>query len=160
MAVLITIVTQPIDEVVVGGSEPVDLVVAATTTGAEPITYQWYQCDDLLKTNPVAIELGTTAILTFGVMNPGYSYYYFCRLSAADSDPIDTDVVTIRQDGVVPAVPSTFVTGAFVFAYLAQCSVPVQERFAALQEQRRIIIDPAGTRPLYTEELSIFMDAI
>ncbi len=160
----ITITVQPVDQVVAGGEDPVGMFVTATTTDDDPITYQWYKCDDLLKTNPAAISPGgTTNTITLGTMTPGYSTYYFCRLATANSDPIDTRVATVTQNGIVPVLtPGDPITNEYVNNYIAQCSAEVQQRFVEQQTITGIEIPATdeGVVALRSAQIELFMRVI
>lgn len=160
----ITITVQPADQVVAGGDDPVAMSVTATTTDDDPITYQWYKCDNVSKLNPVAISPGgTTNTISFGTMTPGYSTYYFCRLATADSDPVDTRVATVTQNGIVPILtPGDYITNEYVNDYIAQCSAEVQQRFIDQQAITGIEIPATGegTVALRSAQIELFMRVI
>ena len=158
----IVIDTHPVSEVVPGGDTPTPMTVAATYNGIETLLFQWYECDDLLGTNPEAVELGTTATLTFGTMTPGGETYYYCSLSATDvAAPVLSEIAYIRQNGLLPVDPGT-ITTHYIHEYIGQCSTAVQERFVA--EQARVGITIPGTldaeRGAYTVEIELFMNVI
>ena len=155
---VITIVTQPANQVVAGGETPADMVVEATTIGVDPITYQWYECDNPAKANPVAISGAITNTMTFGTMSPGHTTYYFCRLDADDADPVDSAVASITQNGLLPAVPSRL-TGAFVLNYIEQCSAETQARFSQRCAFTGITF-PDTNNSLRTSQIELFMDCI
>ena len=61
----------------------VTLTVGAVVVGSEdPLTYQWYSCDDYNGANPVAISGATSASYTFSGSLEAEEYYFFCRATA------------------------------------------------------------------------------
>ena len=61
---------------------------AKTANTTDPVTYQWYKCDDYAGTNPVAIDGATSATYTFAGSQPEGSYYFYCQAK------LGTDVKT------------------------------------------------------------------
>lgn len=155
----ITITAQPLSEIVAGGEEPTTKSVTATYDGEETLLYQWYKCADAEGTDPEIIELGVTNELTFGTMTPGYTTWYYCRLSALDvASPVLTNIVYVTQNGLLPAEPE-YLTGAFVLDYIGQCSADTQVRFE--EELARTGITFAdSTAKLRTEQIELFARVI
>ena len=69
-----TITTQPTGASYLTGRTPVALVCEATAGAGGTLTYEWFTCDDALKTNPVA----ATAMPSTAVAG---TYYYFCKVT-------------------------------------------------------------------------------
>lgn len=160
---VVTITVQPASEVVAGGEDPTALSVTATTQDDDPIAYQWYSCDDALKTDPVAVSGAVTNELTIGTLEPGYDYFYFCRLKTADSIAIDSTVAKITQNGIVAKLAAgADITNEYVNDYIAQCSAEAQARFLALQAETGIVIPATfeGVANLRTAQIELFMSAI
>lgn len=155
----IVISDQPASQVVAGGEDPEDMTVVATYDGIETLEYQWYKCDNLLKANPVVMELGATDTITFGTMSPGYTTFYFCRLTADDATTVDSAVASVKQNGELPVLTDDYITGAYVLDYLGQCSAEVQERFTQTCALTGITFED-NAKVLRTSQLELFMSVI
>ena len=84
-----TINTQPTGASYLTGRTPVALVCEATAGAGGALTYEWFTCDDALKTNPVA----ATAMPSTAVAG---TFYYFCKVMEEGCDvEAYSDVVTI-----------------------------------------------------------------
>lgn len=159
----IVITLQPLSETVGGGDDPTPLVITATTTGEDALTYQWYSCANALKATPVAISEATSTSYDPGSLDPGYTYYYFCRVDADDADPVDSNVAAITQNGKVPVlILGGDITNKFANDYIAQCSAEVQARFVDEQIFTGITIPATneGVLPLRTAQLELFYRVI
>ena len=101
----LTITTHPSSAVYVSGATATALTVAASG-GTPSYTYQWYSCDDALKTNPATV--GTNS----------YSYtpsttatgYYYCKVTDSASPTaasVESNVATITVSAAsAPTKPS------------------------------------------------------
>jgi len=69
-----TITTQPTGASYLTGRTATALVCEATAGNGGALTYEWFTCDDELKTNPVA----ATATPSTAVAG---TYYYFCKVT-------------------------------------------------------------------------------
>ena len=99
---VITISTQPTDaEVTVG--EKATLQVAATATENTTVTYQWYSCSDTNRTDEVVVEGATNATYEVAPTEAGTGYY-FCRVSAAGAESVDSSVVTVTATEAVRTI--------------------------------------------------------
>ena len=84
-----TITTQPVGASYLTGRTPAALVCEATAGAVGALTYEWFTCDDALKTNPVA----ATATPSTAVAG---TFYYFCKVMEEGCDvEAYSDVVTI-----------------------------------------------------------------
>lgn len=95
-----TITSQPVGGTYVDGYAIPSLQVTATAS-AGALSYQWYKCDDAIKTNAAAIGSATNASYT-----PSKSGFYFCRVSDSNGSE-DTDVVEVT---ISPAAAPSFVS--------------------------------------------------
>lgn len=66
-------------------------------TGANNLTYQWYQCDDDEGSNPRPVEDGTadTLVLSTDPQAMGL-YYYYCLVSGEDAIDAKTSVIAVK----------------------------------------------------------------
>ena len=70
------------------------LSVDASASNGTVLSYQWYACTDADKTNAAPITGATEA--TFAPPTDDFgTAYYFCRLSGADMETMDTDAVCV-----------------------------------------------------------------
>ena len=83
-----TIETQPVGAGYISG-DPITPLTVSATASAGTLSYQWYKCDDLLKTNAAAISGATSTSYT-----PSESGFYFVRVTDTNGS-IDSDVVQI-----------------------------------------------------------------
>jgi uncharacterized repeat protein (TIGR02543 family) len=84
-----TIDVQPTGASYLTGRTPAALVCEATAGNGGALTYEWFTCDDAMKTNPVA----ATAMPSTAVAG---TFYYFCKVTEAGCDvEAFSDVVTI-----------------------------------------------------------------
>ena len=95
-----TITSQPVGGTYVDGYAIPSLQVTATASAGD-LSYQWYKCDDAIKTNAAAISGATNAAYT-----PSKSGFYFCRVSDSNGSE-DTDVVEVT---IAPAAAPSFVS--------------------------------------------------
>lgn len=102
-----TITTQPTGASYLTGRTATALVCEATAGAGGALTYEWFTCDDALKTNPVA----ATAMPSTAVAG---TFYYFCKVTEAGCDvEAFSDVVTITVADKDPiCLIATTVTGA------------------------------------------------
>lgn len=84
-----TITTQPEGTSYLTGRTATALVCEATAGAGGALTYEWFTCDDAMRTNPVAV----TATPSTAVAG---TFYYFCKVMEAGCDvEAFSDVVTI-----------------------------------------------------------------
>ena len=84
-----TITTQPTGASYLTGRTAADLVCEATAGNGGALTYEWFTCDDEMRTNPVA----ATATPSTAVAG---TFYYFCKVTEAGcAVEAFSDVVTI-----------------------------------------------------------------
>lgn len=102
----IVIKTNPQDLSIVEESTGNSLSVEAETTSEEELLYQWYTCDDGDGNNPQALDGETHNIFylpsyTLPADLDSNSYYYFCEVSTATIDAVETNVacVTVTKAG-------------------------------------------------------------
>lgn len=102
-----TITTQPTGASYLTGRTPAALVCEATAGAGGALTYEWFTCDDALKTNPVA----ATATPSTAVAG---TFYYFCKVTEEGcAVEAFSDVVTITVADKTPiCLIATTVTGA------------------------------------------------
>ncbi len=102
-----TITTQPTGASYLTGRTPVALVCEATAGNGGALTYEWFTCDDAMRTNPVA----ATATPSTAVAG---TYYYFCKVTEEGcAVEAFSDVVTITVADKTPiCLIATTVTGA------------------------------------------------
>jgi len=102
-----TIITQPTGASYLTGRTPVTLVCEATAGNGGALTYEWFTCDDAMKTNPVA----ATATPSTAVAG---TFYYFCKVTEEGCDvEAFSNVVTITVTDKTPiCLIATTVTGA------------------------------------------------
>ena len=156
----ITITVQPANETVAGDAEPSERSVTATYDGIDAVAYQWYTCTDLLKTGAAVVTDATLATYTPpNTLLRGSNYFYFCRLTAADADTVDTAVITVYRNGLLPVPEGNYFTGAYVLDYIAQCSAEVQLSFTTACARSGIEF-PDTTAALRSAQLSLFMSVI
>ena len=101
-----TITAQPISAAYVTGYAATALHVTATASAGE-LSYQWYRCDDINKTNPSAIS-GTSASYTPSTDNAG-TFYYYCVVSDSNG-PTESSVATITVSAA--SAPTISISGA------------------------------------------------
>ena len=102
-----TITTQPTGASYLTGRTAADLVCEATAGNGGALTYEWFTCDDEMRTNPVA----ATATPSTAVAG---TFYYFCKVTEAGcAVEAFSDVVTITVTDKTPiCLIATTVTGA------------------------------------------------
>lgn len=102
-----TIDVQPTGASYLTGRTATALVCEATAGNGGALTYEWFTCDDAMKTNPVA----ATAMPSTAVAG---TFYYFCKVTEAGCDvEAFSDVVTITVADKDPiCLIATTVTGA------------------------------------------------
>ena len=89
--------TQPQDAVYAQDEDAEALTVAAAF-GNYSYSYQWYSCDDALKTNPVSLGSGSGAQTASYTPSTSATGYYFCRItdtSTPTPGSVDSNVATI-----------------------------------------------------------------
>jgi hypothetical protein len=89
-----TITTHPANQAVVVNAtpEPMTVVAALPTSGTGSdgtLTYQWYKCDDLLRTNATSVDGETSASYTPPSTTVGH-YYYYCVVTNTFTSGSDT----------------------------------------------------------------------
>lgn len=73
---------------------------AQTANTTDPVTYQWYKCDDYAGTNPVAIDGATSATYTFAGSQPEGIYYFYCQAKlGTDVKPSSVTRVSVTATG-------------------------------------------------------------
>ncbi len=95
---VITIDTQPQSIAVTQGNINESLSITASSSNNGTIDYQWYSCPGPDKTQETLIPGAAEASFSLPVDLSEGTYYYFCRLTAANtdgSDTADSDVVTV-----------------------------------------------------------------
>ena len=95
---VITIDTQPQSIAVTQGNINESLSITASSSNNGTIDYQWYSCPGPDKTQETLIQEATEASFSLPVDLSAGTYYYFCRLTAANtdgSDTADSDVVSV-----------------------------------------------------------------
>lgn len=102
-----TITTQPTGASYLTGRAATALVCEATAGAGGALSYEWFTCDDAMKTNPVA----ATATPSTAVAG---TFYYFCKVMEEGCDvEAFSDVVTITVADKTPiCLIATTVTGA------------------------------------------------
>lgn len=102
-----TITTQPVGTSYLTGRTATALVCEATPGAAGALTYEWFTCDDAMRTNPVA----ATATPSTAVAG---TFYYFCKVTEEGcAVEAFSDVVTITVADKTPiCLIATTVTGA------------------------------------------------
>lgn len=96
----VRIKSHPQDISVVEGSTGNSLTVEAETTSEEELLYQWYTCDDGDGSNPQALDGETHNIFylpsyTLPADLDSNTYYYFCEVSTATIDAVETNVASV-----------------------------------------------------------------
>lgn len=92
---VITIESVSENPTVTEGTITGDLNVKATeTSGKNSLAYQWYSCD-ASKQGESALSAATTNTYQIDTSLTAGTYYYFCRVSAADADSVDTRIITV-----------------------------------------------------------------
>ncbi len=127
-----TITTQPVGGTYVSGYAIPALTVAATAS-AGVLSYQWYSCDDAVKTNAAAISGATNAAYT-----PSASKFYFCRVTdsngSTDSDVVEVTISPAAAPSFVSITPSTTSvskgTASTITAVIAGNPVPTIQWFS------------------------------
>lgn len=148
MAIVIT--KQPQNIEVMEGKITQTLTVEAT--GAT--SYQWKKAKSATSTSGATNVTGqTTAEMTISTDLVAGKYYFFCVVSD-DSSSVNSDIVIVD----VVDFP-TYITGAFVNAYIAACDTTVQERFKQLKTLSGIEI-PDDDNVLRTAQVELFMTAL
>lgn len=94
----ISITAQPQNAQVDEGGVSGSLTVAATVSNGGYPTYQWYSCTNASRANPRAISGARGTSMTIPVALAAGTYYYFCRVSAADAADANSNAaaVTVR----------------------------------------------------------------
>ena len=82
--------TNPSSASYVKGASATALSVTASG-GTRPYSYQWYSCDDAVKTNPSTVGTNS-ASYTPGTTSTGY---YYCTVTDAASSSVSSSVATI-----------------------------------------------------------------
>ncbi len=82
------ITTQPVGASYVTG-DPISALTVEATASAGTLTYQWFSCNDALKTNAQAIDGATNASYT-----PSAAGFYFVKVTDSNGN-VDSDVVEI-----------------------------------------------------------------
>ncbi|EEG52778.1 S-layer homology domain-containing protein [Enterocloster asparagiformis] len=100
---VIAIQTQPANITVTEGKISGSLIVAASVSTGGSVSYAWYSCDDMLKTNPQSTGVTTASFSIPAALQDG-AYYYFCRISATGANDIDSSVavVTVKKESNNP----------------------------------------------------------
>ena len=88
-----TIAVAPAASVMKG----VSLTLTASSSGSPAPTYQWYSCDDALKTNPAAIAGETSATYSPSTASVGTFYYYVIATNSQGSAESDVQAVTVTS---------------------------------------------------------------
>ena len=100
----LAISTQPASASYVTGA--VATALSITAVGGTPdYSYQWYKCDDALKTNPQTISGATSSSYTPSTTSAGTSYYYCKVTDSASPTPaeVESNVATITvEDAAAP----------------------------------------------------------
>lgn len=96
---VIAIQTQPFNVTVTEGKISGSLIVAASVSTGGSVSYAWYSCDDMKKTNPQSTGVATASFSIPAGLQEG-AYYYYCRISAAGANDIDSSVavVTVKKE--------------------------------------------------------------
>ena len=102
-----TITTQPEGTSYLTGRTAADLVCEATAGNGGALTYEWFTCDDAVRTNPVA----ATATPSTAVAG---TFYYFCKVTeegcAVEAFSDVATIVVADKDPI--CLIATTVTGA------------------------------------------------
>ncbi|MDR0830401.1 MAG: T9SS type A sorting domain-containing protein [Prevotellaceae bacterium] len=90
----VSISAQPAASTVINKGNPVTLSV----TAANATSYQWYQCDDALKTNPQIIG---TSSASYGVTVSAVGiFYYYCVANGCGDSSAESDVAVVTINDV------------------------------------------------------------
>ena len=102
-----TITTQPTGASYLTGRTAADLVCEATAGNGGALTYEWFTCDDEMRTNPVA----ATATPSTAVAG---TFYYFCKVTeegCAVEAFSDVVTITVADKDAICIIKSTPTSG-------------------------------------------------
>jgi len=109
-----TINTQPISAAYQKDAVATALSVTAIASAGD-LSYQWYSCDDAVKTNPVPISGETGASYTPATSATG-TFYYFCRVTDANGST-DSNVATITVSNAYAPIVTPIASSLEVLQY-------------------------------------------
>ena len=79
------------------------MTAQASSSTEDPVTYQWYSCDDYAHTNPVEISGATSASYTFSGSQTAGDYYFFCKATAGSmSREFPVSKIILNTKGMLP----------------------------------------------------------
>ena len=79
------------------------MTAQASSSTEDPVTYQWYSCDDYAHANPVEISGATSASYTFSGSHAAGDYYFFCKATAGSmSREFPVSKLILNTKGMLP----------------------------------------------------------